>query len=114
MNQDLIPIEEFRHTPVIPIPEKDLAEHKQSIENANRRGFIWEVKKSTLISIGCMFAGMILFYYVYKVSSENIAQLSYKSKQAKVARAQVESNSKKSMEDMHERDRKAEITELFS
>lgn len=110
----MIPVEEFRHTPVIPIPEKDLAEHRKKIEDANRRGYIWEVKKSSLATMGFMFAGLFLFYYVYKVSSENIAQLTYKTQQNKVARAQVEANSKKSMEDMHERDRKQEIRELFS
>jgi len=42
---NLRPEEEFRHTPVIPISEKDLAEYKKKIEEANRKGYYFEVKK---------------------------------------------------------------------
>lgn len=45
---DLRPIEEFRHTPIIPISEKDMAEHKKKIDDANRKGYYVEIKKDTL------------------------------------------------------------------
>ena len=45
---DLRPIEEFRHTPIIPISERDLADHKRKIDEANRKGYYVEIKKDTL------------------------------------------------------------------
>lgn len=45
---DLRPVEEFRHTPVIPITEKDLADHRKKVEEANRKGYYVEIKKDTI------------------------------------------------------------------
>jgi len=42
---NLRPVEEFRHTPVIPISEKDLAEYKRKIDEANWKGYYFEIKK---------------------------------------------------------------------
>ncbi len=42
------PVEEFRHTPIIPISEKDLADHKRKVEEANRKGYYVEIKKDTI------------------------------------------------------------------
>jgi len=44
----LRPVEEFRHTPIIPISEKDLALNKRKIEEANRKGYFVEIKKDTI------------------------------------------------------------------
>ena len=41
-------MEEFRHTPIIPISEKDLADHKRKVEEANRKGYYVEIKKDTI------------------------------------------------------------------
>ena len=49
---DLRPIEDFRHTPIIPISEKDLALQKRKIEEANRKGYYVEIKKDTLYFYG--------------------------------------------------------------
>lgn len=44
----LRPVEDFRHTPLIPISEKDLADHKRKIEERNRKGYYVEIKKDTI------------------------------------------------------------------
>ena len=49
---DLRPVEEFRHTPLIPISEKDLAEYKKKVEERNRKGYYVEIKKDTLYFYG--------------------------------------------------------------
>ena len=46
------PIEEFRHTPIIPISDKDLREHKKKIDEANRKGYYVEIKKDTIYFYG--------------------------------------------------------------
>jgi hypothetical protein len=45
-------VEEFRHTPLIPISEKDLADHKRKVEEANRKGYYVEIKKDTIYFYG--------------------------------------------------------------
>jgi hypothetical protein len=47
-------VEEFRHTPVIPISEKDLADHRKKIEERNRKGYYVEIKKDTLYFYGIL------------------------------------------------------------
>ncbi len=44
----LRPVEEFRHTPLIPISEKRMAEHKEKLEAYHRGGLYFEVKKETI------------------------------------------------------------------
>lgn len=56
-------MEEFRHTPLIPISEKDLFKHRQEIEQRNRKGYFVEIRKDTIYfyTISCLTLG-ILFY----------------------------------------------------
>jgi hypothetical protein len=49
---DLRPVEEFRHTPIIPISEKDLIDNKNKILDRNRKGYYVEIKKDTLYFYG--------------------------------------------------------------
>ena len=47
-------MEEFRNTPVIPISEKDLADHRRKVEEANRKGYYVEIKKDTIYFYGML------------------------------------------------------------
>lgn len=76
---DLRPVEEFRHTPVVPISTKDLKAYKKKIEDKNRMGVFFEVKKQTLYyyGIACLFV-IILFQtlkYFYKESENTLTEL---------------------------------------
>lgn len=61
---DLKPVEDFRHTPVIPISNKDLNDHKKKVADKKRRLEFFEIDKSKLkfYSIGIVFG-----YIMYKV-----------------------------------------------
>lgn len=63
---NLRPVEEFRHTPIIPISEKDLADHKRKVEEANRKGYYVEIKKDTIYFyiIASMALGMIVYAFM--------------------------------------------------
>ena len=63
---NLRPVEEFRHTPVVPISEIDLNNYKKKIEEKNRKGVYFEVKKQTLIYYCYGFVGFIIVYLVFK------------------------------------------------
>jgi len=63
---DLRPIEEFRHTPVVPIPEKEIKEYKKKIEDKNRMGVYFEVKKQTLYYYGIAVLFAIILYQTFR------------------------------------------------
>jgi hypothetical protein len=63
---NLRPIEEFRHTPVIPINDKDINAHRKKIEERNRKGVYFEVKKQTLIYYSYAIIGFVVIYFVFK------------------------------------------------
>lgn len=56
-------MEEFRHTPIIPISEKDLADHKRKVEEANRKGYYVEIKKDTIYFYGK--SNIYPLYYIF-------------------------------------------------
>ena len=60
---NLRPVDDFRHTPVIPISEKDLADHRRKVEEANRKGYYVEIKKDTIYFY--MIAGLSLGIIIY-------------------------------------------------
>jgi hypothetical protein len=75
----LRPVEEFRHTPLIPISEKELAEHKKKIDERNRKGYYFEIKKDTLYfygknsyfnSVGIALVSLGLISYVFFMVNE--------------------------------------------
>lgn len=45
-------MEEFRHTPLIPISEKAMADYRRRLEEYHRGGLFFEVKKDTLLNYG--------------------------------------------------------------
>ena len=77
---DLRPVEEFRHTPIIPISEKDLADHKHKVEEANRKGYYVEIKKDTIYFYSMLnqyfhfsFPILILFPYLFVIVIASMA-----------------------------------------
>jgi len=63
---NLRPIEDFRHTPIIPISEKDISEHKKKIEERNRKGYYVEIKKDTLYfyTIAAISLGLVFYTFI--------------------------------------------------
>ena len=63
---NLRPIEDFRHTPIIPISEKDILDNKRKIEERNRKGYYVEIKKDTIYfyTIAVISLGIILYTFL--------------------------------------------------
>lgn len=63
---DLRPVDEFRHTPIIPISEKDLLANQRKIEERNRKGYYVEIKKDTIYfyTIALLALGTILYTFL--------------------------------------------------
>lgn len=67
---NLRPVEEFRHTPIIPISERDLLKYKQEVEAKNRKGYYVEIRKDTIYfyTIASLTLGML--FYAFLMANE--------------------------------------------
>ena len=66
---DLRPVEDFRHTPLIPISDKLIQAHKDKVERFHRAGVYFEVKKETLFNLGMFGVASCLMYMLFKFVS---------------------------------------------
>ena len=64
------PVEDFRHTPIIPVTDKDLADYKKSVDERNRKGYYVEIKKDTLYFYGIALISLGIIAYVFLMVSE--------------------------------------------
>ena len=67
---NLRPVEEFRHTPIIPISERDLLKYKEEVEAKNRKGYYVEIRKDTIYfyTIASLTLGML--FYAFLMANE--------------------------------------------
>ena len=67
---NLRPVEEFRHTPIIPISEKDLKELQKKKDARNRKGYFIEIKKDTIYYYAITGLVFIAIAYALYISNE--------------------------------------------
>lgn len=83
---DLRPVEEFRHTPVVPISDKDMKDFRNKIEEKSRMKVYFEIKKHTLYHyIFGVFFCMILYGTFRYVNGES-EKLTYEVERIKFRR----------------------------
>lgn len=74
---NLRPVEDFRHTPLIPISEKELLDHKRKIEERNRQGYYVEIRKDTIYFYTITMLGFAIVLYVFVMVNET--QIRYRT-----------------------------------
>jgi len=84
---NLRPVDEFRHTPIVPISEKDLKEHRKKIEEMNRKGYYFEIKKDTLYYYGVALIGVVIFVYVFMLTNEKELAIKYDIDKTRISKA---------------------------
>lgn len=67
---NLRPVEEFRHTPVIPISEKDLKELQKKKDARNRQGYFVEIKKDTIYYYAIFTSVFLGLAYALYITNE--------------------------------------------
>ena len=67
---NLRPVEDFRHTPIIPISEKDILANKKKIEERNRKGYYVEIKKETLYFYTIALLSISIIFYTFLVVND--------------------------------------------
>lgn len=75
---ELRPIEQFRHTPLVPISESTMQRHKEMLERYHRKQFIFEVKKQSvvngfLLAIAFSIGGYLIMRIVEKEEEKAVA-----------------------------------------
>jgi len=63
-------VEEFRHTPIIPISEKDLSKYAQSVQDRNRFGYYVEIRKDTIYFYTIAFLTLGTVFYSFLMVNE--------------------------------------------
>ena len=84
---NLRPVDDFRHTPIVPLSEKDMLDNKQKIEDRNRKGYYVEIKRDTLYFYTiAMLSFSIIFYAFFVVNDKQmrIKQDIERTKQLKI------------------------------
>jgi len=83
---NLRPVEEFRHTPIVPLSDKDIKDFKNKIEEKSRMKVYFEIKKHTLYHyIFGVFFCVILYGTFCYVNSES-EKLTYEVERIKFRR----------------------------
>jgi len=58
---ELRPVEDFRHTPLIPISDHDLSKYKQDVEAKNRKGYYVEnLQRHHLLLHSCLYHAFLM------------------------------------------------------
>ncbi|CAI2374294.1 unnamed protein product [Moneuplotes crassus] len=86
---NLRPVEEFRHTPVIPISEKDLKELQKKKDARNRQGYFVEIKKDTVYYYTITLLIFSAIVYALYISNEMSLNTAYDIDKAKVSRLEI-------------------------
>ena len=67
---NLRPIEDFRHTPIIPISQKDIQDYAKKVEERNRKGYYVEIKKDTIAFYTIAIISMSVVFYTFLVVND--------------------------------------------
>lgn len=91
---NLRPVEEFRHTPIIPISERDLLKYKQEVEAKNRKGYYVEIRKDTIYfyTIASLTLGML--FYAFLMANEKQMRIKEQLERSKTLRTKASAGRK--------------------
>jgi len=83
---NLRPVDDFRHTPLIPISERDILEHKRKIEERNRKGYYVEIKKETIYFYTIATISLSLIFYTFLLLNDKQMRIKTEIERTKTLR----------------------------
>lgn len=110
---DLRPVEEFRHTPLIPISDRDLSKYKQDVEAKNRKGYYVEIRKDTIYFYTIASITLGILFYAFLMANEKQMRIKEQIERSKTLRTKASAGRKganlsaeRDLEDMERGSRK--------
>ena len=87
-------MEDFRHTPIIPISERDLGKYKLDVEQRNRKGYYVEIRKDTIYfyTIASITLGML--FYAFLMANEKQMRIKTDMERSKTLRSKANAGRK--------------------
>ena len=65
---ELRPVEEFRHTPLVPISDTAMRAHKEMLERYHRKQFVFEVSTESILNWSLVFLALgVGSYFIYLI-----------------------------------------------
>ncbi len=87
-------MEDFRHTPLVPISDRDLREHQQKIEQRNRKGYYVEIRKDTLYFYSIALLALGTTFYAFLMANEKQMRIKQDLQRTKTLRQKANSGRK--------------------
>jgi len=87
-------VDEFRHTPLIPISEKDLLANQRKIEERNRKGYYVEIKKDTIYFYTIALLTLGTIFYSFLMMNEKQMRIRTSLEHTKVLRVKANAGKK--------------------
>ena len=110
---DLRPVEEFRHTPLIPISDRDLSKYRQDVEAKNRKGYYVEIRKDTIYFYTIASLTLGILFYAFLMANEKQMRIKEQIERSKTLRTKASAGRKganlsaeRDLEDMERGSRK--------
>lgn len=88
------PVDEFRHTPIIPISDKDLRENQRKIEEKNRKGYYVEIKKDTIYFYTIAMLALGTIFYTFLMINEKQVRIRTDLEHTKILRVKAAAGKK--------------------
>lgn len=82
-------MDDFRHTPLIPISDKDLKENQRKIDERNRKGYYVEIRKDTIYFYSIAFLALGTISYTFVMVNEKQMRIKQDLQRTKTLRAKA-------------------------
>lgn len=83
---NLRPVEDFRHTPIIPLSDKELSDFQKKRDALNRQGYFVEIKKETIYYYTIFAFLFMTIGYVFYISNEKSQSAQFKMDKYKISK----------------------------
>lgn len=91
---NLIPVEEFRNTPIIPISERELYKYKEEVEQKNRKGYYVEIRKDTIYFYTIAMLTLGTLFYAFLMANEKQMRIKEDLERSKTLRTKASAGRK--------------------
>lgn len=86
--KELRPVEDFRHTPIIPISDRQMKEFQDKVKAYHRKGFYFEIKKDSIYNGIFLTISCSIGFYLIKTALKREEDIGVNMERLRIARLQ--------------------------